>query len=75
MLEMRESKMKTRKNLDELMATLENVRAKKYPDIPKELVEKIAIAQYNYQDDRAKARNETIKIVASYLDEFAGEEF
>lgn len=58
--------MTTRKNLDELMVVLEEIRSTKYPDVPKELVEKIALAQYENQDDRNKARTETINIVAEY---------
>lgn len=59
--------MTTRKNLDELMVVLEEIRSAKYPDVPKELVEKIALAQYENQDDRNKARTETINIVAGYV--------
>jgi hypothetical protein len=63
-----------RKNLDELLATLEEVRSTKYPDIPKELVERIAIAQYTNQDDRGKARTETTNIVADYVNKIKVED-
>ncbi|WP_102342199.1 hypothetical protein [Galactobacillus timonensis] len=57
----------TRQNLDELLQALESVRASKYPYVPKELVEKVALAEYTNQDDRAKARTETMKIIADYI--------
>lgn len=57
----------TRQNLDELLQALEYVRASKYPYVPKELVEKVAISEYANQDDRAKARTETMKIIADYI--------
>jgi len=63
-----------RKNLDELLETLEEVRRTKYPDIPKELVEKIAVTQYKNQDDRGKARTETINIVADYVNKIGMED-
>ena len=56
-----------RKNLDELMSVLESIRSEKYPDVPKDLVEKVALIQYENQDDRNKGRNETIKVVAQYV--------
>lgn len=58
---------RTRKNLDELMEVLEEIRSSEYSDVPKELIEKIAAAQYENQDDQNKARNETIRIVAEYV--------
>jgi hypothetical protein len=63
-----------RKNLDELLATLEAVRSTKYPDVPKELVRKIAITQYSNQDDRGKARTETMNIVADYVNKIKTED-
>ncbi|OCN03396.1 hypothetical protein A7X67_10960 [Clostridium sp. W14A] len=59
--------MTTRKNLNELMEVLEEIRSSKYSDVPKELIEKIAVTQYENQDDRNKARNETMRIVAEYV--------
>lgn len=59
--------MTTRKKLDELIEVLEEIRSSEYPDVPKELIQKIAAAQYENQDDRPKARNETIRIVAEYV--------
>ena len=56
-----------RKNLDELMSVLEEIRSNKYPDVPKELVEKVALIQYENQDDRNKGRNETIQVIAQHV--------
>ena len=36
----------TKTNLNDLLEVLEQIRAEKYPDVPKELVEKIALSQY-----------------------------
>lgn len=64
-------RMETRKNLEELLSVIEAVRANKYTDVPEALVEKIVIAQYENQEesDRAKARNQTRKIIAEYMNE------
>ena len=59
--------MTTRQNLNELLAALEEVRSKEYPDVPKELIEKIALSQYDNQDDRNKARSDTMRVIAEYI--------
>lgn len=51
-----------RQNIDELLSVLEEVRVKKYPDVPKELVEKIALIQYENQDNGSKARIDTLTL-------------
>ena len=57
----------TKTNLNDLLEVLEQIRAEKYPDVPKELVEKIALSQYENQDDRSKARSDTTKIIGEYM--------
>lgn len=57
----------SRQNLTELLAVLEEIRSTEYPDVPKELIEKIAMAQYDNQDDRNRSRSETMKLVADYV--------
>lgn len=64
---MEDLKMTTRQNLNELLNVLEEIRSSKYPDVPKELIEQIAISQYDNQDDRNKARTETMKTLADYI--------
>lgn len=59
--------MTTKQNLNELLKALEEIRSSEYPDVPKDLIEKIAISQYNYQDDRNKARSATMEILAQYI--------
>ena len=59
--------MTTRQNLNELLKTLEEIRSKEYPDVPKELIEKIALSQFENQDDRSKARSETVSVIANYV--------
>ena len=57
----------TKTNLNDLLNVLEDIRANKYPNVPKELVEQIALSQYENQDDRRLARTETTKIIAEYM--------
>ncbi len=59
--------MTTRQNLTELLAVLEEIRSKEFPDVPKEMIEKIALSQYDNQDDRNKARTETMLVIAEYI--------
>lgn len=59
--------MTTRENLNELLKTLEEIRATKYPDVPKEMIERIALSQYENQDDRERARSSTMQVVAEYV--------
>lgn len=63
-----------RQNLNELLSVLEEIRTKKYPDVPKELVYNIAVSQYDNQDDRGKARSETMRIVGEYVNELREED-
>lgn len=57
----------TKTNLNDLLDVLEDIRANKYPNVSKELVEQIALSQYENQDDRGLARTETTKIIAEYM--------
>ena len=57
----------TKTNLNDLLEVLEQIRAEKYPDVHKELVEKIALSQYENQDDRSMARSDTTKIIGEYM--------
>lgn len=57
----------TKTNLNDLLDVLEDIRADKYPNVPKELVKRIALSQYENQDDRGLARTETTKIIAEYM--------
>ena len=59
--------MTTRENLNELLKTLEEIRSTKYPDVPREMIESIALSQYENQDDREKARSATMRAVAEYV--------
>lgn len=59
--------MTTRQNLTELLAVLEEIRSKEFPDVPKEMIERIAVAQFENQDERNKARTETVRIIAEYV--------
>lgn len=63
--------MKTRENLTELLTVLEEIRSKDFPDVPKELVEKIAMSQFDNQDDRNDARNETMRTIAEYVNKIS----
>lgn len=56
-----------RSNLKELLAVLEDIRAKEYPEIPSEVIEMIVNTQYENQDDRARGRNKTSQIITDFL--------
>lgn len=55
-------------NLEELRATLENIRTTNYPDIPPEVISEIVDVQHEYQDDPTKRQNETRKVILKYAD-------
>ena len=59
--------MTTRQNLTELLSVLEEIRSKDFPDVPKEMVEKIALSQFDNQDDRNKARSDTMRVIADFI--------
>ena len=61
----------TRQNVTELLAVLEEIRSKEYSDVPKEIIEQITLAQFDNQDDRNKARVETMQIIASYVNKIS----
>lgn len=62
----------TKTNLNDLLEVLEQIRAEKYPDVPKDLVEKIALSQYDNQDNRDIARSNTMRIIADYMNNIKG---
>lgn len=57
----------TRQNLTELLNVLEEIRSTEYPNVPKEMIEQIALAQFENQDNRNKARTDTMRLVAEYV--------
>ena len=59
--------MTTRQSLTELLAVLEEIRSQYYPDVPKEMIERIAESQFDNQDDRNKARTDTMQVIAEYV--------
>lgn len=64
---------KMKNNLDELRATLEAIRASKYPDIPAEVISAIIDAQNQNQDNPAKRQNETQKLIIQYANQINGD--
>ena len=59
--------MAGRNNLDELLDVLEDIRKEKYPHIPSDVIRSIVVAQYENQDKRLEARNNTTRIIAEFL--------
>lgn len=57
----------TRSNLSDMLSVLEEIRAKDFPEIPSEVIEKIVYAQYDNQDNRSQARTETMKIISEFM--------
>ena len=60
-------------NLDDLRATLEAIRAEKYPFIPATVVNEIIDIQYNNREDATKRKNDTIKTILKYASEIKPE--
>ena len=59
--------MGTRQNQNELLSALEEIRSTKYPEISTDVIKRIVASQYNNQDERTKARTETLRIIAEYI--------
>ena len=53
--------------INELISVLERIRTEQHPEIPASLVREIVNAEFASQDDRAKARHNTQKIINDYL--------
>ena len=56
-----------RNSLDDIKRTLEKIRKEKYPDIPKEIIEKIVMVQAENQDNASKRQTETERVIDDYL--------
>lgn len=54
-------------NLEELLGALETIRAEKYPEVPKEVLEDLLMVEYENQDDRAEGQAKAMKILDEYL--------
>lgn len=61
-------------SLSELLSTLEEIRAAKFPDIPPEIISEIIQVQMNNQDNPGNRQNETQKIVMKYANQITSEE-
>ena len=55
-------------NLEELLRTVEQIRAEKYPHIPKTLVEEIIQEEFSNQDSRTNASEKVNSLVSAILD-------
>lgn len=53
--------------INELIAVLEKIRAEQHPEIPASLIQDIVNAEFLSQDDRAKARHDTQKVIDDFL--------
>jgi len=54
-------------DLHELIENVESVRAKDYPDIPKQLIEDIIQKEYEQIDSRSEGFRKVVDAVASHL--------
>lgn len=61
-------------NLNELKATLEEIRKSNYPDIPAEVIDEIVDVQNQYKDDPPKRQTETQKIILKYANNIQPDE-
>lgn len=53
--------------IDELISVLEKIRAEQHLEIPASLIQEIVNAEFSSQDDRAKARHDTQKVIDVFL--------
>ena len=53
--------------INELISVLEKIRAEQHPEIPASLIQGIVNAEFSSQDDRAKARHDTQKVIDDFL--------
>lgn len=60
-------------NLDELRATLEEIRKSEYPDIPKEVIDEIVDVQSQNQDNPGKRQSETQKVIMKYANKLTAD--
>ena len=61
--------MNNNNKIEEIKKVLEDIRVKKYPEIPSDLVNKIMDVQVNHNEDseHIEAYNETRSIVNNFL--------
>lgn len=60
--------MTTNDEPTEIIETLETVRKTKYPDIPPEIVEKIAQVEYDGLENRDQVQSHISEIIEEYLE-------
>ena len=53
--------------INELISVLEKIRSEQYPEIPASLINEIINVEFSSQDDRAKARHDTQKVIDDFL--------
>jgi hypothetical protein len=59
--------MSQNKNLSELLEVVETLRLSEFDDIPKDLIEKILINEFENQDNRQECLKKTSKLINDYL--------
>lgn len=57
-----------RAETDALFATVEDVRARSYPDVPADLVAQVLHIQYLHAEDRGEARKLTEQVISRWAD-------
>jgi len=58
--------------INELIETIESLRAKNFPSLPVELVRRLIEIQYSYLEDDAEASRRIAAEVEQYLNEVGG---
>ena len=53
--------------VNDLIAVLEKIRREKYPDVPSDVIRKIVMAQFEYQDSLGNRRSSTNSIIQEIL--------
>ncbi len=60
-------KMTLNNNLEELLNTLETIRKDEYPELPKDLLERLLKIEYDNQDNRVEAQTKAVKVIDEYF--------
>lgn len=59
--------MKPSNNVEDLLDALDTIRREKFPEIPKDLLEAILLAEFSNQDNRAAAQGSVQTLLDTFL--------
>ncbi len=59
-------------DVEDILSTVEEIRSKKYPDIPEELVKQIIEVEAEYLEQRSEAAKRISKLIGDHVGEREG---